>query len=138
MVCLIPYPILSTRNRLIEYSDSVQKMTYSVQRCPSATKGKWREIVWRGPEKKICRKYMILGASGAIWSDLGIFWSDLECRITVCNFSVELSIQKSQPSNIICLLGCYSFWAWIEYRFSHSLLCCYSVGSVINQHFSHF
>ena len=25
----------------------------------------------------------------------------LECRITVCNYSVELSIQKSQPSTVV-------------------------------------
>ena len=33
--------------------------------------------------------------SGVLWGRSGVI---LECRITVCNYSVKLSIQKSQPS----------------------------------------
>ena len=47
---------------------------------------------------KIYSYYMNLGTSGVIWGTFGVI---LECRITVCNYSVEPSIQKSQPSTLI-------------------------------------
>ena len=47
---------------------------------------------------QIFGKYMILGTSGVIWGHSGVI---LECRIAVYNFSVEPSIQKSQPSTLI-------------------------------------
>ena len=49
--------------------------------------------------EKICPKYMIFGTSGVFWGgSAGVI---LECRITVCNYWVELSIQKSQPSTVV-------------------------------------
>ena len=47
---------------------------------------------------KIYPNYINLGTSGVIWGSSGVI---LECRITVCNYSVEPSIQKSQPSTLI-------------------------------------
>ena len=47
---------------------------------------------------KIYPNYMNLVTSGVIWESFGVI---LECRITVCNNSVEQSIQKSQPSTLI-------------------------------------
>ena len=47
---------------------------------------------------KIYPYYMNLGTSGVIWGTFGVI---LECRITVCNYSIETSIQKSQPSTLI-------------------------------------
>ena len=47
---------------------------------------------------KIYPNYMNLGTSGVIWGSFGVV---LECRITVCNYSVEPSTQKSQHSTLI-------------------------------------
>ena len=79
---------------------------------PDLGRGQWRKIVWRPPCKKICPKYMILRTSGVIWVHSGVIWVHsgvfwgysgviLECRITVCNYSVAPSIQKSQLSTLI-------------------------------------
>ena len=54
--------------------------------------GQWRKIVWRGQVKEICPKCIILEVSGVIRVDSGMFWS--ECKITVCNYLVEPSIQN--------------------------------------------
>ena len=54
-----------------------------------------------------------------IWGNSGVI---LECRITVCSYSVELSIQKSQTSTLI---GCVY---WFVTRFELSSIYVFHIS----------
>jgi len=72
-------------------------------------------------------KYMIFGTSGVFWRrSAGVV---LECRITVCNYSVELSIQKSQPSTVVttqllCVLSSSRLMFFSHFLSKHSWATC--------------
>ena len=73
--------IIDSTNRFVWFSINLDGEV-----DPDLGRGQWRRIVWRGPLKKICPKYIILGIFGVNWGDLGTSWSDFRMQ----NHSVSL------------------------------------------------
>ena len=83
----------------------------------------WRKVVWRGPEREhdanACFWELVVG-SGVICGRFGVILEILECRKTMCYWTLVRIVKVYSPQ--LFQISCKLFWA-NRFAFCTSLVC---------------